>query len=374
MSSAAPTPLLRLRTFGGLAIEREGSAVSGAGAQRRPLALLAQLAAAGDRGISRAKLVGTLWPDSDEEKARRVLAQTLYSLRRDLDADDLIVGTTDLRLNTEIVSTDLDEFNALADRGELRAAAMLYEGPFLDGFYLPGAPDFERWAEECRASLANRYVTIVERLAEEASKKGASADEVAWRRKLAAADPLSAKAALRLMEALARAGDRAGALQHARVHEALMRAELDVGPDASVAAYADRLRVEHEKAQKSRPLVTKVTPPAPLRPEASSPLEPTLSGEFGATQEWMLRLAGGRFNSGNPPLKRAGNAEANPQAAGSVSRAAGALTPIEPIPAPRDVVRSAQKATHDRRRWITVVIVALVLVLAVLAILKARMG
>ncbi|MFL5418958.1 MAG: hypothetical protein ACJ78Y_23370, partial [Myxococcales bacterium] len=77
--------------------------------------------------------MGLLWPDSDEEKARRVLAQTLYSLRRDLGAEELIVGTTDLRLNTEMVVTDIGEFSALVERGDLRRAASIYCGPFLDG-------------------------------------------------------------------------------------------------------------------------------------------------------------------------------------------------------------------------------------------------
>jgi len=415
--SASASPQLRLRTFGGLAIEREGNAVSGAGAQRRPLALLAQLAAAGDRGISRAKLVGLLWPDSDEEKARRVLAQTLYSLRRDLGAEELVVGTNDLRLNAEVVATDVGEFGALVEQGELSAAAALYEGPFLDGFYLPGAPEFERWAEETRASLAHRYAGLVERLADEASKKGTSADEVAWCRKLAAVDPLSAKHAMRLMEALARAGDRAGALQHARVHEALMRAELDVGPDASVVALAERIRTEADGgkakagsgaragappetkiAPPSTPIVTKVTPGAPLRYLH----DPAISGEFGATQEWMLRLAGGRFDpriSGNPPLKRApGDTQSlGPDAASRAAHLAASLTPIEPIPVPKppatargDTARHRDAAAikamppgtsgarpyadsaarPDRWRWIIALLA--VLALAAVAIWKLR--
>ena len=32
-------------------------------------------------------------------------------------------------------------------------AAALYDGPFLDGFYLTGAPEFERWVEAERATL-----------------------------------------------------------------------------------------------------------------------------------------------------------------------------------------------------------------------------
>src|SRR5216117_3360961 len=77
---------LRLRTLGGLAVERNPPLGPGAAAQRRPLALLALLAAASERGVSRDKLLACLWPESSQEKARHLLTQTLYALRRDLHA------------------------------------------------------------------------------------------------------------------------------------------------------------------------------------------------------------------------------------------------------------------------------------------------
>jgi serine/threonine-protein kinase len=50
------------------------------------------------------------------------------------------------------------------------------------------------------------------------------------------------------MSALARSGDRAGALRHARIYEALLRKELDIPPDPAVTALAARLRAEAEAA------------------------------------------------------------------------------------------------------------------------------
>jgi hypothetical protein len=57
-------------------------------------------------------------------------------------------------------------------------------------------------------------------------------------------DPFNSGVALRLMHALEAAGDRSGAIQHARIHAALLREELDADPDADVAAFAERLRLE----------------------------------------------------------------------------------------------------------------------------------
>ncbi len=235
--------MLRLRTFGGLSIDREASeGLGGAAAQRRPLALLAMLAGAGERAVPRAKLIQQLWADSDEEKARRVLAQTVYTLRRDLGRDDLVLGTTDLRLNPDAITTDLAEFHAAIGRQEYERAVAIYRGPFLDGFYLSDAPEFERWAEEERTHLAERYRRSLRMLASEAKDRGDRRAEAGWFRRLASVDPLDAGVALDLMRSLAASGDRSAALQHARVYETLLRQELDVPPDSSITAFATQLR------------------------------------------------------------------------------------------------------------------------------------
>jgi DNA-binding SARP family transcriptional activator len=65
---------LRLKTFGGLWIENPG-AESSAGPRPRPLALLAILAVAGAKGVSRDRVLGVLWPETEQERARQSLSQ-----------------------------------------------------------------------------------------------------------------------------------------------------------------------------------------------------------------------------------------------------------------------------------------------------------
>jgi len=136
--------VLRLKTLGGLTISREGVPVEGAGAQRRRLALLALLAAAGERALSREKILALLWPESDPERARKNLAQAVYALRRDLGDEGLILGTNDLRLNPDLVSSDLAEFQRAIEEGRYDEAVRLYGGPFLEGVAFDEAPEFER--------------------------------------------------------------------------------------------------------------------------------------------------------------------------------------------------------------------------------------
>ncbi|MFN8653301.1 MAG: BTAD domain-containing putative transcriptional regulator [Gemmatimonadales bacterium] len=247
--------MLRLKTFGGLALTRDGTPVEGAGAQRRRLALLALLAAAGERGLAREKVLALLWPESDPERARKSLAQAVYALRRELGSEELIVGVTELRLGWEGFTSDLAEFRAALQSGQHDKAAGLYEGPFLDGVYIDEAPEFERWAESERGSLAHDYVVLLEQLAREAEHRGEYRAAVGWWRKLANADPLNSKVALGLMLALRAAGDRGGALQHFRVYEMLLKDELDLAPDRALLDLADSLKRASESplVEPSRP-------------------------------------------------------------------------------------------------------------------------
>ena len=233
---------MRLLTLGGLSVDGGKRARQGAGSQRKALALLALLGGAGRHGLSRDKLVAYLWPDSLTDLALHSLTQLLYSLRRDLAADGLFRGTTELSLNPEILAVDLADFTSALEVGDFAGAVGLYGGPFLDGFFLNGAPEFERWAEGERIRLAQRYQGALESLAEAASRRRDPAAAAQWWRRLAQADPLNARIAVGCMEAMREAGDRAGALKFAQSYESSLRAELDTEPDATVVAAVGRLK------------------------------------------------------------------------------------------------------------------------------------
>ena len=193
-------------------MSRDGRIVSGALAQPRRLAVLALLARAGPAGVPRDKIVATLWPDLTDERGRHTFAQTLYAIRRETGNDDVIEGTRELRLNTELVSVDVGEFEAAIGTHDLERAAKAYEGPFLDGFHLPGADEFERWVDRERAALDRTYTNVVEQLAREAAAREQHDRAVHWWRTRAARDPLEARVAVALMRALVASGDRLGAV------------------------------------------------------------------------------------------------------------------------------------------------------------------
>ena len=200
--------MLRLNTFGRLFVERDGTRLTGPAAQPRRLALLALMAGSGEQGMTRDQLLGMLWSETDEERARKGLNQALYALRQELGSDEVFLGIRDLRLNPELVTSDVAAFTGAIKAGYLERATAEYTGPFLSGFHLSEAPEFERWLEEERAGLARDYTTALERLARKAGERGDRMESVEWWRKLAAQDPLNARVAMGLMEALVAAATR----------------------------------------------------------------------------------------------------------------------------------------------------------------------
>ncbi len=237
--------MLRLETLGGLTLaDGDGAPLA---VPRRRLALLALLAGAGDRGLSRDKLVACLWPESSAENARHALEQLVYSVRRQ-SSEPLVLGTDPIRLNPAAIGSDVAEFEKAIARGALEQAIALYRGPFLDGFYLSEAAGFEEWCESTRTRLANEHAGALYRMAKEAGGGGKHTVEVDCWRKLAALDPLSERTATGLVRALAGAGDWTSAMKHARSFEARVRSELAVPPAVDLAALVERLRVDRERA------------------------------------------------------------------------------------------------------------------------------
>lgn len=244
---------LRLRTFGGLWIEN-GDAGADSGARPRGLALLALLAAgeggaaiaspAGSRGpgLSRDRVLGILWPESDPERARHALSQTIYGLRRALGVE-VVLSTPELRLDASRVTSDVDDFRSAVRAKRWADAAALYVGPFLDGFYLADAPEFERWVERERATLAADGVRAIESIANEAERSGDLAAATDHRRRLTLLDPVDPRFAVAYMTSLARQGNREAALAHGKAHVALLKREFDAQPDVAVRELMDRLRL-----------------------------------------------------------------------------------------------------------------------------------
>lgn len=275
--AASRPPALRLQTLGGLTISavEDGAQLSVYGPRR--LALLALVAAAGPSGITREKILGVLWPESDEEQARHALSQSLYLLRRD-SGHECIVGSAQLRLHDEIAS-DIREFNEAMNADRLADAVVLYRGQFLDGFYLPDAPQFDQWADETRARLQVAVVRALESLIRRAMESGSPDESVSWWRRLTEIDPLKSAYAAGLIRALVNAGDRATALRFALEYDSRVRRELEAEPDPVITELTASLRSVPVERVSSRAV--------PLVETASGEAATTASATRRPTRWWI---------------------------------------------------------------------------------------
>ena len=276
----------RLKLFGAPSIEASGAPVTGRAVQGPRVALLAVLALARGRAVTRDKLVALLWPESPTDRARHQLSDALYLLRAAL-GEDVIRSTGDeLVLNPDAITSDVTAFERLLDEGQLEPAVAMFAGPLLDGFHLSDAAEFEHWLDGERARLGQRYATSLETLAEAADASDRFSVAATWWRRLAAHDPYSGRVALRLMRAYEATGDRARALEYARAHAALLQREFDTFADPEVIAFAERLRVEPPHR----------VPPQPAAIRSSPVLPPTTiaaekSIDAGPRTRWSPRYA-----------------------------------------------------------------------------------
>lgn len=339
--------VLRIHLLGSFAVLGGGGPIAGAATQPRRTAVLALVARAGERGIRRDKIAALLWPDSDEERGRRLLAKALSALRQALGDQDVFTGVADIRLNLDVATCDLLDFEAAVRRADLAAAASLYEGPFLDGFRLPGAPEFERWVEMEQATLAHRYADLLVRLAGSAAERRDHQEAIGWLRKLSATDPLNSRHTLKLMQALVAAGDRSGALRQAQIYEALLEQELDLPPDRDVVELARRLRAD-ANAQAPTPqgsTVPRGTNGAPRGEEVGPPVASPRAHQPTADEGWS---------------EGARNSEADAERArNSLPNAIPAIEPDRAVEAPQLVTANARGTRRvPRGAWVGAAVVA----------------
>ncbi|MEA2383696.1 MAG: eukaryotic-like serine/threonine-protein kinase [Solirubrobacteraceae bacterium] len=225
--------MLRVRLFGGLALEFDRSALD-APASRRARELLAWLALHPGRH-ARAALAARFWPEVLDESARASLRTTLHELRRALgDAGECLVADRDA-VALDAAWVDAREVEALLAAGRADEALALGDGELLAGIETD-------WVLAARDDFRERMAARLGVLAVGAEADGDRAAAVRWSRAQVALDPLSEERARALIRRLAAAGDRGAALAvYERLRERL-RADLRTAPSAETRAVADELR------------------------------------------------------------------------------------------------------------------------------------
>lgn len=109
---------------------------------RKGQALLAVLGVAFPGSVSRERLIGILWGEHSQERARHSLRQTISELRRDVPLHIVRRGVA-LALEAAACTVDVAafrEFAAARDVASLDRASLLYGGPLVDGLVVRERP------------------------------------------------------------------------------------------------------------------------------------------------------------------------------------------------------------------------------------------
>jgi DNA-binding SARP family transcriptional activator len=242
--------MLEIRLLGQFELRRDGAGVFLP--SRHAQSLLAYLVLSAGTAHRRESLAGLLWPDADEDNARKSLRHALWRIRKTIEpdqaaapcllSDELAVSFNagaDYWLDVATLARDSD---TLQERIE---AVAVYRGELLPGFY-------DDWVilerERLEALLQLKMQRLLERLVEEHRW----ADVVEWGERWAALGNAPEPGFRALMRAHAELGDRSRvAAVYQRCREALFN-DLGVEPSIQTRQLYERLRRDDPESATGR--------------------------------------------------------------------------------------------------------------------------
>jgi predicted ATPase/DNA-binding SARP family transcriptional activator len=241
---------LKITTFGGLKLLLDDRPVVGL-TSHKAQALLVYLAC-NPRAYAREVLAELLWDERSQSQALGNLRVVLTSLRKQLKAY-VVVSRESVFLNPDAdLWLDVSELEAAIEHwvmagkavtpeiaARFASAVELYQGEFLEGFYLREASGFDAWLMRERQRLHYKVLDALGSLIAYELQSGAYPAGIEHARRLLELDPLMESAQRQLMRLMNYSGQRAAALEVYERFQNLLAEELGIAPEAeSQALYA----------------------------------------------------------------------------------------------------------------------------------------
>ncbi len=244
-------PHLELTCFGPPHVRVDGAEPAPEVVWRKHLALLVYLALSPETTRSREHLLGLLWPEKPQDKARHSLNEALRRLRARLGDTRLTSGGDRVRLSPDALDVDALRCERLATTDPAAAMALL-RGEFLEGFGLDDAPSFEDWLTAQRTRWRTLGVSLLLRAGENALAGSRFEDARAAGERALTLEPTAETAANLVMRAFALAGDASGALAAYRQFQDRVRADIGEEPGRELRDLSDRIRAGRWRRLSSR--------------------------------------------------------------------------------------------------------------------------
>ncbi|HEX6558687.1 MAG TPA: BTAD domain-containing putative transcriptional regulator, partial [Longimicrobiales bacterium] len=227
--------MIRIELLGGLRATRDAAPLDSLLSQRLRSSVFAYIAV--EQPVNREALLRLFWPDRETDRARHVLSQMLYELRRDLGSDCVEVHGERLVMPASC-QVDVVEFEKRAAAGRCDDALELYRGPFLANVALAENPEFEHWVDARRAHFSRAYRKAVRGVIEQHIARGETERAAVVALQAAGVEPLEDEFHHMAIDLMARAGKRAEALRHFEVYQALLSSAQLTPLDETVALVA----------------------------------------------------------------------------------------------------------------------------------------
>jgi ABC-type oligopeptide transport system substrate-binding subunit/DNA-binding SARP family transcriptional activator len=215
----------------------------------KALALLCYLAVTG-RPHARPALAVLLWGDFPEANARNNLRKALAHLRQWVGPHLSITRQAvafnrepPYWLDVEVFEAGVRGASSETDVERLQEAVELYQGDFLEGFYVRQALAYEEWVLAERARLRELALDALHTLAVHHTRRGEAGHPAALRHTthLLALEPWREEAHRGLMRLLARSGQRGAALAQYGTCCQVLAKELNVEPGPETTALYERI-------------------------------------------------------------------------------------------------------------------------------------
>lgn len=220
--------MLEIRTLGGLSLGENGRAIENLGS-RKAEALLVYLAVEG-RALDRDLLAALFWPESNQTRASTSLRVALSILRKHL-GDYVDISRDSVRLDpaTEVYF-DLSDLECKLTSGDVQGALEIYQGDFLEGFYVRDSPEFEDWLRFEQGRVRRSLIKALHHCITAETEAGEYVKGLSFARRLLALDPLDELAYQQCMQLLALTGQRTAALAEYETCCQVLGKELGVEP------------------------------------------------------------------------------------------------------------------------------------------------
>ncbi|HWV82245.1 MAG TPA: BTAD domain-containing putative transcriptional regulator [Hyphomicrobiaceae bacterium] len=275
-------------------------------ANRKSRALLAYLLLTDKGREKRERLVGLLWSETDDTRARASLRQALYETRAALgatgydgfEADKFDVGLRAASFEVDIVKV-LEQVKAGVPH------RLLLEHERLTDQLLDGCdtidPAFDVWLTAKREAIRQRIERDLETALRASSPGGPHFEDLA--RSILNLDPTHEEAARALMNARHAAGDTAGALAVYKKLWDLLDAEYDTEPSKETQDLVAAIKLGQPTVTRAEP----ATSPAPAKPtQGLLPAAMPLVTMPGASQHPQGNRWSSRFVLSVAPFELAG--------------------------------------------------------------------